>query len=117
MSLRQKRGERLGRRRGIEGFASLVNLVCQGNVKGQDGSGRENSLANANPAPQATSRTPIYKQNTDLCAAPRPFVGTGRVQRPIISWKLARGYRGNRQGKNFEFSRLNGRAVTEALAH
>ena len=29
------------------------------------------------------------------CAAPRFFVGTGQVQRRIISWELARGVRGN----------------------
>ena len=29
------------------------------------------------------------------CAAPRSFVGTGQVQRRIISWELARGVRLN----------------------
>jgi hypothetical protein len=29
------------------------------------------------------------------CAAPRFFVGTGQVQRRIISWEVARGVRGN----------------------
>jgi chloride channel protein, CIC family len=31
----------------------------------------------------------------DECAAPRSFVGTGQVQRRIISWELARGVRLN----------------------
>jgi hypothetical protein len=31
----------------------------------------------------------------DGCAAPRFFVGTGQVQRRIISWELARGVRRN----------------------
>jgi hypothetical protein len=36
-----------------------------------------------------TGRVDIY------CAAPRFFVGTGQVQRRIISWEVARGVRGN----------------------
>src|SRR3974390_1467466 len=35
------------------------------------------------------------KQIYEGCAAPRFFVGTGQVQRRIISWELARGVRGN----------------------
>jgi len=37
----------------------------------------------------------IADLNGELCAAPRFFVGTGQVQRRIISWELARGVRGN----------------------
>ena len=36
-----------------------------------------------------------YRRACQLCPAPRFFVGTGQVQRRIISWELARGVRGN----------------------
>jgi hypothetical protein len=41
----------------------------------------------------------ILEQDLDdfqkCCAAPRFFVGTGQVQRRIMSWEVARGVRGN----------------------
>jgi hypothetical protein len=34
-------------------------------------------------------------ESDSVCAAPRYFVGTGQVQRRIISWELARGVQRN----------------------
>jgi hypothetical protein len=50
--------------------------------------------------------TPWWNQ---LCAAPRSFVGTGQVQRRIISWELACGVRRNldKGGTPFSFEGLN----------
>ena len=38
---------------------------------------------------------PFERLVTAGCPAPRLFVGTGQVQRRIISWELARGARDN----------------------
>src|SRR5208337_4565805 len=47
-------------------------------------------------------------QLKDWCAAPRFFVGTGQVQRRIISWELARGVLGNLTREElWKLSRLN----------
>ena len=37
----------------------------------------------------------VTKEHLPSCPAPRLFVGTGQVQRRIISWELARGARDN----------------------
>ena len=43
----------------------------------------------------------LKSRSAYLCAAPRFFVGTGQVQRRIISWELARGVRGNLTREEF----------------
>jgi hypothetical protein len=43
------------------------------------------------PALAKRYRAPARSAAAAACAAPRFFVGTGQVHRPIISWELARG--------------------------
>jgi hypothetical protein len=43
---------------------------------------------------QALAARVLVSLGTDCCATPRFFVGTGQIQRRIISWELARGVRG-----------------------